>query len=163
MLAFGLRRFGLTLGLARASMHGVAPQMCCRGASPLLGRGAGGRSPGFFMERLWSVGVRLADYKSWWSRLSRGLPALSVASPRIALLRVQDDRHCPVHLARLSVRLSRSRDSPSRSRMSLQEAHRDRTRLLRLASRVGGRRGLRPDSEPPARRVLVAWQQFAQT
>jgi hypothetical protein len=30
-------------------MHGVAPQMCGRVASPLLGRGAGGRSPGFLM------------------------------------------------------------------------------------------------------------------
>src|SRR4029077_3595013 len=28
-------------------MHGVAPHMCGRGASPLLDRGAGGRSPGF--------------------------------------------------------------------------------------------------------------------
>src|SRR5262249_3353619 len=28
-------------------MHGVAPHMCGRGGSPLLGRGAGGRSPGF--------------------------------------------------------------------------------------------------------------------
>ena len=28
-------------------MHGVAPHMCGRVANPLLGRGAGGRSPGF--------------------------------------------------------------------------------------------------------------------
>jgi hypothetical protein len=33
-------------------MHGVAPQMCGRVASPLLGQGAGGRSPGFLMARL---------------------------------------------------------------------------------------------------------------
>src|SRR5215472_5904039 len=39
--------FGLTLGLGRSLMHGVAPQMCGRVASPLLGRGAGGRSPGY--------------------------------------------------------------------------------------------------------------------
>src|SRR5262245_1724869 len=41
--------FGLTLGLGRSLMHGVAPQMCGRVASPLLGRGAGGRSPGFLI------------------------------------------------------------------------------------------------------------------
>jgi hypothetical protein len=39
------RRVGLTLGLGRSLMHGVAPQMCGRVASPLLGQGAGGRSP----------------------------------------------------------------------------------------------------------------------
>jgi hypothetical protein len=38
---------GLTLGPGRSLMHGVAPQMCGRVASPLLGRGAGGRSPGY--------------------------------------------------------------------------------------------------------------------
>src|SRR6266446_3354463 len=43
------RRVGLTLGLGRSLMHGVAPQMCGRVASPLLGRGAGGRSPGYLM------------------------------------------------------------------------------------------------------------------
>src|SRR6516165_3948147 len=43
------RRVGLTLGLGRSLMHGVAPQMCGREASPLLGRGAGGRSPGYLM------------------------------------------------------------------------------------------------------------------
>jgi hypothetical protein len=31
-------------------MHGVAPQMCDRVVSPLLDRGAGGRSPGY-LER----------------------------------------------------------------------------------------------------------------
>ena len=41
------RRVGLTLGLGRSLMHGVAPQMCGRVASPLLGLGAGGRSPGY--------------------------------------------------------------------------------------------------------------------
>src|SRR5215471_7057685 len=64
MLAFRLRGFGLTLGLARASMHGVAPQMCRRAASPLLGRGAGGRSPGFFMERSRPVGLREAPLRA---------------------------------------------------------------------------------------------------
>ena len=44
------RRVGLTLGLGRSLMHGVAPQMCGRVASPLLGRGAGGRSPGYLMS-----------------------------------------------------------------------------------------------------------------
>jgi hypothetical protein len=39
------RRVGLTLGLGRSLMHGVAPQMCGRVASPLLGRGAGGSLP----------------------------------------------------------------------------------------------------------------------
>src|SRR5262249_56979322 len=43
------RRVGLTLGLGRSLMHGVAPQMCGRVANPLLGRGAGGRSPGYLM------------------------------------------------------------------------------------------------------------------
>src|SRR5260370_37926692 len=42
-------RVGLTLGPGRSLMHGVAPQMCGRVASPLLGRGAGGRSPGYLM------------------------------------------------------------------------------------------------------------------
>src|SRR5262249_26058346 len=32
-------------------MHGVAPHMCGRGGSPLLGRGAGGRSPGYLLDR----------------------------------------------------------------------------------------------------------------
>jgi hypothetical protein len=32
-------------------MHGVAPQMCGRVVCPLLGRGAGGRSPGFLYLR----------------------------------------------------------------------------------------------------------------
>jgi hypothetical protein len=40
-------------------MHGVAPQMCGRVASPLLGRGAGGRSPGYLMP------ARLAS----WARM----------------------------------------------------------------------------------------------
>jgi hypothetical protein len=39
-------------------MHGVAPQMCDRVACPLLGRGAGGRSPGF-LYRPWSIFQRL--------------------------------------------------------------------------------------------------------
>jgi hypothetical protein len=43
------RTVGLTLGLGRSLMHGVAAQMCGRVASPLLGRGAGGRSPGYLM------------------------------------------------------------------------------------------------------------------
>src|SRR6266498_2999810 len=43
------RRVGLTLGHGQSLMHGVAPQMCGRVASPLLGRGAGGRSPGFLI------------------------------------------------------------------------------------------------------------------
>ena len=32
-------------------MHGVAPHMCCQEACPLLGGGAGGRSPGFLFVR----------------------------------------------------------------------------------------------------------------
>jgi hypothetical protein len=42
------RRLGLTFGHVQALMHGVAPQMCVEQAGPLLGRGAGGRSPGYF-------------------------------------------------------------------------------------------------------------------
>src|SRR5262249_50310153 len=42
-------RVGLTLGLERSLMHGVAPQMCGQVVSPLLGLGAGGRSPGYLM------------------------------------------------------------------------------------------------------------------
>ena len=42
-------RVGLTLGPGRSLMHGVAPQMCGRVASPALGLGAGGRSPGYLM------------------------------------------------------------------------------------------------------------------
>lgn len=41
------RRVGLTLGSGRAFMHGVAPHGCGQVAGPLLGGGAGGRSPGF--------------------------------------------------------------------------------------------------------------------
>lgn len=37
---------GLTLGRRRLLMHGVAPRRCGQGARPLLGGGAGGRSPG---------------------------------------------------------------------------------------------------------------------
>ena len=40
----------LTFGLGRVSMHGVAPRRCCRVASPLLNRGAGGRSPGLLFS-----------------------------------------------------------------------------------------------------------------
>jgi hypothetical protein len=46
-------RVGLTLGPGRSLMHGVAPQMCGRVASPLLGRGAGGRSPGYRLPSQW--------------------------------------------------------------------------------------------------------------
>ena len=42
-------RVGLTLGLERSLMHGVAPQMCGQVVGPLLGLGAGGRSPGYLM------------------------------------------------------------------------------------------------------------------
>ena len=42
-------RVGLTLGLERSLMHGVAPQMCGQVVSPLLGLGAGGRSPGYLI------------------------------------------------------------------------------------------------------------------
>jgi hypothetical protein len=34
----------------RDSIEGLAPQMCGRAASPLLGRGAGGRSPGYLIS-----------------------------------------------------------------------------------------------------------------
>ena len=49
-------RVGLTLGLGRSLMHGVAPHMCGRVASPLLGRGAGGRSPGYLIRLGWRPG-----------------------------------------------------------------------------------------------------------
>src|SRR5215475_9591995 len=50
------RRVGLTLGLGRSLMHGVAPHMCGRVASPLLGRGAGGRSPATLCRLGWRAG-----------------------------------------------------------------------------------------------------------
>ena len=37
-------------------MHGVAPQMCGRVASPLLGRGAGGRSPATYAASIGGLG-----------------------------------------------------------------------------------------------------------
>ena len=40
------RRVSLTLGRGRSLMHGVAPHKCGQVARPLLGGGAGGRSPG---------------------------------------------------------------------------------------------------------------------
>ena len=40
------RQVSLTLGRGRSLMHGVAPRMCGQVARPLLGGGAGGRSPG---------------------------------------------------------------------------------------------------------------------
>src|SRR6516165_6389813 len=55
------RRVGLTLGLGRSLMHGVAPQMCGRVASPLLGLGAGGCSPGYLMPPRCGVGANAAS------------------------------------------------------------------------------------------------------
>jgi hypothetical protein len=54
---FKKRRVGLTLGLGRSLMHGVAPQMCGQVVSPLLGLGAGGRSPGYPMPPRLRPGV----------------------------------------------------------------------------------------------------------
>src|SRR5215475_4310041 len=45
----GNRRGWSNLGIGRSLIHGVAPHMCGRGGSPLLDRGAGGRSPGFLI------------------------------------------------------------------------------------------------------------------
>jgi hypothetical protein len=79
------RRVGLTLGLGRALMHGIAPQMCGRVASPLLGLGAGGRSPGYLMR-----GVTVA--------------ALTTASSTAAALR--RERMAPSRVTNETVRLS---------------------------------------------------------
>ena len=72
------RRVGLTLGIGRSLMHGVAPQMCGRVASPLLGRGAGGRSPGYLMpprvaarEQMLLAQKPLRRPESWAGHLAR--------------------------------------------------------------------------------------------
>jgi hypothetical protein len=54
-------------------MHGVAPQMCGRVASPLLGRGAGGRSPGYLMP------PRLAARRKCCSDSNPPLPVIFLA------------------------------------------------------------------------------------
>jgi hypothetical protein len=38
-------------------MHGVAPRMCGQVGRPLLGRGAGGRSPGYLPAERLAVGL----------------------------------------------------------------------------------------------------------
>jgi hypothetical protein len=54
-------------------MHGVAPQMCGRVASPLLGRGAGGRSPGYLM----SASPTSWPRSRWWPPELMSHPARS--------------------------------------------------------------------------------------
>jgi hypothetical protein len=60
-------------------MHGVAPQMCGRVACPLLGRGAGGRSPGFLYRPC-----------SIFQRLKRALTCVRVHVPAVGCLPVSD-------------------------------------------------------------------------
>jgi hypothetical protein len=44
------QRFGLTFGAEPSLVHWVAPQGAIEPAAPLLGRGAGGRAPGFLLS-----------------------------------------------------------------------------------------------------------------
>jgi hypothetical protein len=55
-------------------MHGVAPHMCDRGASPLLDRGAGGRSPGFLF-----FGLRPVNLLSTACKFTAGADAVTLS------------------------------------------------------------------------------------